>query len=96
MIHDQNAPPDQRKYRGLVHGNTYLLILLTSSKGVSTIIKQEGLGGVYRGVSATILKQSTNQMARFGVFDTIRYLRTGDPAGQLAFWENLLAGGKLK
>eukprot|EP01117_Protostelium_nocturnum_P014674 TRINITY_DN5607_c0_g1_i1.p1 TRINITY_DN5607_c0_g1~~TRINITY_DN5607_c0_g1_i1.p1 ORF type:complete len:321 (+),score=77.17 TRINITY_DN5607_c0_g1_i1:114-1076(+) len=61
LIHDQNAPVEQRKYKGLSHA-------------VRTIIRTEGLGGLYQGVFPTILKQSTNQGTRFLVFHEIKKL----------------------
>uniref|UniRef100_A0A7S2I9W3 Uncharacterized protein n=1 Tax=Haptolina brevifila TaxID=156173 RepID=A0A7S2I9W3_9EUKA len=39
--------------------------------GVSTIIKEEGFGGIYHGLSPTILKVATAQGTRFGVFNFI-------------------------
>lgn len=36
--------------------------------GVSTIIKEQGIGGVYKGLGPTILKQGSNQMIRFPVY----------------------------
>ena len=36
--------------------------------GVSTIIKEEGFGGVYQGLAPTIFKVATAQATRFGVF----------------------------
>ena len=56
LIHDQltRAPAD-RKYRGFFHG-------------VRTIIAEQGFGGVYKGLTSTILKQSTNQAIRWLVF----------------------------
>jgi len=59
MIHDQSAPPDQRKFKGLSHA-------------VRTIIANEGIGGVYKGLLPTVLKQSTNQGVRFLVFHEIK------------------------
>jgi solute carrier family 25 (mitochondrial citrate transporter), member 1 len=76
MIHDQNRPEGPR-YRGLAHG-------------VRTIIKEEGIGGVYRGLTPTMFKQGCNQMTRFTIFEGIKkvYLgRTG--ADSLAFYESL-------
>lgn len=63
FIHDMNSANPQ--YRGLFHG-------------MRTIIAQEGFSGVYKGVSATIAKQGSNQMIRFGVMDTLkaRHLNT--------------------
>jgi len=39
--------------------------------GVSTIIKEEGFGGIYHGLAPTILKVATAQGTRFGVFNII-------------------------
>lgn len=45
LIHDQlTRPPAERHYKGFLHG-------------VRTIVAKEGLGGVYKGLIATILKQ---------------------------------------
>jgi len=55
FIHDQTQQVP--KYRGFVHG-------------VTTIIRQEGIRGVYQGWSATVLKQGTNQAIRFGLVNT--------------------------
>lgn len=44
------------KYRNVFHG-------------IKTIVGQHGLGGVYKGVVPTVLKQSTNQGVRFVVFE---------------------------
>lgn len=47
LIHDQlSNSPANRRYNGFFHG-------------VRTIIKEQGLGGVYKGLTATILKQGT-------------------------------------
>ena len=56
LIHDQltRAPAD-RKYRGFFHG-------------VRAIVAEQGLGGVYKGLSATVLKQASNQAIRWVVF----------------------------
>jgi len=50
FIHDQNRA--EPRYRGLVHG-------------VTAIAREEGMQGLYRGLTATILKQGTNQAVRF-------------------------------
>jgi len=59
---------DQRKsvpqYRGLVHA-------------ASSILRAEGIGGLYRGLSPTILKQGSNQAIRFSVMDSLRKWYTG-------------------
>ncbi len=45
LIHDQlSREPKDRLYKGFFHG-------------VRTIVATDGLGGIYQGLSATILKQ---------------------------------------
>lgn len=62
LIHDKLS--DNPKYRNVFHG-------------IKTIVQQQGLGGMYKGVVPTLLKQSTNQGVRFVVFeDTSKYLNT--------------------
>ena len=57
LIHDQNqASP---RYRGLVHGTRM-------------IIKEEGFGGIYRGVSAVILRQGANSAIRLTSYDLLK------------------------
>uniref|UniRef100_A0AC35U311 Tricarboxylate transport protein, mitochondrial n=1 Tax=Rhabditophanes sp. KR3021 TaxID=114890 RepID=A0AC35U311_9BILA len=64
FIHDRTlANP---KYKGFAHG-------------VSSIVKQEGFRGLYQGVSATIVKQGSNQAIRFFVMETLKdWYREGD------------------
>lgn len=54
LIHDRIS--DAPKYRNVFHG-------------IYTIASEHGPSGLYKGVGATILKQSTNQGVRFVVFD---------------------------
>ncbi|GAV03925.1 hypothetical protein RvY_14289 [Ramazzottius varieornatus] len=62
FIHDQNSP--NPKYKGFFHG-------------VRSIVKQEGIGGVYKGVTATIMKQGSNQAIRFYVVESLKNWYTG-------------------
>jgi len=55
FINDINRA--QPQFRGLFHG-------------CGLIVKQEGFGGLYKGLTATLLKQGTNQMMRFGVYES--------------------------
>lgn len=60
LIHDKLSTNPQ--YRNLFHG-------------VYKIVQTQGLGGMYKGYLATLLKQSTNQGVRFVVFeDTQKFL----------------------
>ena len=54
LIHDKLS--ETPKYRNVFHG-------------IATIVQQHGAGGIYKGVLATLLKQSTNQGVRFVVFE---------------------------
>lgn len=63
FINDQRSAKPQ--FRGFVHG-------------VTTIVRAEGFSGVYKGVSATIIKQGSNQAIRFYVMETCRDLYKGD------------------
>ena len=68
LIHDQltNAPAN-RKYRGFFHG-------------VRTIIAQQGLSGIYKGLTSTIMKQASNQGIRWLVYERARNWMAG-PGG---------------
>jgi len=60
----QSANP---RYKGFVHG-------------VGQIIKEEGIRGPYQGLTATIMKEGTNQAMRFGAYETLKeWYRDGDP-----------------
>mmetsp|Transcript_1413 Transcript_1413/g.3796 ORF Transcript_1413/g.3796 Transcript_1413/m.3796 type:complete len:331 (+) Transcript_1413:37-1029(+) len=62
LIHDQlSAKP---KFRGFVHG-------------VSTIVKEQGFSGTYKGFGATVIKQGSNQAIRFVVYDQMKQLFLG-------------------
>jgi solute carrier family 25 citrate transporter 1 len=50
FIHDQTLA--EPRYRGLVHG-------------VGVIVREEGIGGIYKGVVPTIAKQASNQAIRY-------------------------------
>jgi solute carrier family 25 (mitochondrial citrate transporter), member 1 len=78
IIHDQNKSVP--RYRGLLHGT-------------STILREEGPGGVYKGLLPTMLRQSANSAVRFTVYDTIgNLLRGADSKADLTFAQSLFAG----
>lgn len=53
LIHDRLSP--NPRFRNTLHG-------------VTTIVKEQGIGGIYKGLGPTILKQGSNQMIRFPVY----------------------------
>uniref|UniRef100_A0A182T519 Citrate transport protein n=1 Tax=Anopheles maculatus TaxID=74869 RepID=A0A182T519_9DIPT len=63
FINDQRSATP--KYKGFFHG-------------VGMIVRQEGLSGVYKGLTATILKQGSNQAIRFYVMETLKDVYKGD------------------
>lgn len=64
FINDQRSA--NPKFRGFFHG-------------VGQIVAQEGISGVYKGVTATILKQGSNQAIRFYVMESLReWYKGGD------------------
>jgi len=77
-IHDtRSANP---KYKGLVHG-------------VRTIYGELGFRGIYAGYVPTLFKQSTNQMIRFGVLNSMKNIYRGDdPNKKIPIWVTGLFG----
>ncbi|XP_010874785.1 tricarboxylate transport protein B, mitochondrial [Esox lucius] len=63
FIHDQSSA--KPKYRGFYHG-------------VSEIIRTQGVRGTYQGLTATVLKQGSNQAIRFYVMTSLRNWYKGD------------------
>lgn len=60
--------------------------------GVKTIIKTEGMAGLYQGVWATIAKQGSNQGLRFMWFNKYKSILSDDGARPLTDLENLFGG----
>ncbi|KAG8310451.1 putative tricarboxylate transport protein, mitochondrial [Homalodisca vitripennis] len=66
FINDQRS--SNPRFQGLFHG-------------VSLIMKEQGFRGLYQGLTATILKQGSNQAIRFLVMETLKdKYRGGDPS----------------
>uniref|UniRef100_A0A672SI10 Tricarboxylate transport protein, mitochondrial n=1 Tax=Sinocyclocheilus grahami TaxID=75366 RepID=A0A672SI10_SINGR len=63
FIHDQTSA--NPKYRGFFHG-------------VREIVRTQGLKGTYQGLTATVLKQGSNQAIRFYVMTALRNWYKGD------------------
>ncbi|KAJ9588300.1 hypothetical protein L9F63_018324, partial [Diploptera punctata] len=64
FINDRRA--ENPRFKGFIHG-------------CSLIVKDEGFGGLYKGVTPTILKQGSNQAIRFYVMETLKnWYRGGD------------------
>ena len=54
-----------------------------------------GIGGIYKGLTATILKQGTNQGIRFLVFNEIKKVLVGDDVNAKMPWYKTMAAGAI-
>lgn len=80
--HSMSDPLDIPKYRNAAHA-------------MYTVIKEEGFGALYRGVSLTALRQGTNQAANFTAYTEIKdYVQkqSADPTAQLPGWQTSIIG----
>jgi solute carrier family 25 (mitochondrial citrate transporter), member 1 len=68
QYHSLSDPLDVPKYRNAVHG-------------LFTVLKEEGIGALYRGVSLTALRQGTNQAVNFTAYTEMKqWLQDFQPA----------------
>ncbi|KAK4561586.1 Mitochondrial succinate-fumarate transporter [Recurvomyces mirabilis] len=75
--HSMADPLDIPKYRNAAHA-------------LFTVVKEEGFGALYRGVSLTALRQGTNQAANFTAYTELKawlQSRNPDPTAQLPGWQ---------
>ena len=71
FINDQRSA--NPKFKGFFHG-------------MRTIIKEQGIRGTYQGVTATIMKQGSNQAIRFYVIESLKdWYREGDPKKPVSY-----------
>jgi len=81
FIDDMNRPLAEQKYKGFVNG-------------ISTIVRTEGVAGIYKGLGPTVLKQASNQAVRFFVYNSLVKWRTkGDSSVSVNAATSLLFGG---
>jgi len=79
FIADQRSANPQ--YKGFFHG-------------LRTIVAQEGISGTYKGLTATMMKQGSNQMIRFYVMETLKdKYRGGDSSVYIPKYIVGLMGG---
>lgn len=68
QYHSLSDPLDIPKYRNAVHG-------------LFTVLKEEGVGALYRGVTLTALRQGSNQAVNFTAYTELkRFLQASQPA----------------
>jgi len=82
QYHSMSDPLDVPKYRNAAHA-------------MYTVIREEGFGALYRGVSLTALRQGTNQAANFTAYTELKdYLQrnSADPTAQLPGWQTSIVG----
>lgn len=73
-------PLDVPKYRNAAHA-------------LFTVVKEEGAGTLWRGVSLTALRQGTNQAANFTAYSELRaYLQKAQNTTDLPSWQTSMIG----
>ena len=80
--HSMSDPLDIPKYRNAAHA-------------CFTVVKEEGVSALYRGVSLTALRQGTNQAANFTAYTELKELlqqRQDDPSAPLPAWKTSIIG----
>ncbi|ORX94377.1 mitochondrial tricarboxylate transporter [Basidiobolus meristosporus CBS 931.73] len=81
LIQDQNT--SHPRYKGLVHGT-------------SQIIKEEGILGIYRGLTAVMLRQGANQAVRFTVYNFLKQeMQKRTKPGQQIHWATTFGMGMI-
>lgn len=60
--------------------------------GLKTIMRESGIAGFYQGVTATILKQSSNQGLRFMCFNKYKDIRTQNGKVKLSVHDSFIGG----
>lgn len=59
----------------------------------SGIIKEEGFGALYKGLSAGLLRQATYTTARLGIFNSLsEYLKEANKGQNIPLWQKAAAG----
>eukprot|EP01006_Ploeotia_vitrea_P036408 TRINITY_DN66017_c0_g1_i1.p1 TRINITY_DN66017_c0_g1~~TRINITY_DN66017_c0_g1_i1.p1 ORF type:complete len:347 (+),score=167.23 TRINITY_DN66017_c0_g1_i1:134-1042(+) len=61
-------------------------------KLAGTVIKQDGVLGLYKGLSAALLRQATYTTARMGIYSKVEGLLKGGSTEALPFWKKAVAG----
>jgi len=82
--HSMSDPLDVPKYRNAAHA-------------AYTVVKEEGVGALYRGVALTAVRQGTNQAVNFTAYQAFKkWAKDYQPqyaGGELPSWQHLLLGG---
>jgi len=79
LVADTNSA--KPRFNGLAHG-------------ISTIVKEEGIAGIYKGVMPTIAKQMGNQSIRFTTYEFLKKaIIARNPGQPVPAWQMLLCGG---
>ena len=79
--HSLSDPMDIPKYRNAAHA-------------AYTIVTEEGVGALYKGVTLTCLRQSTNQAVNFTIYSQVKaYLMNYQHTDSIPGWQSLILGG---
>jgi len=61
--------------------------------GMATVVKEQGIQGLYKGVVATGIRQASSVGVRFMLYNEVRALISGNEKGKP--WHSMLAGGTV-
>lgn len=81
-LQEQTGPAETHKYRGLIHC-------------LRTILKEEGIAGVWQGCCPTMLRNGINAMVMFAAKDNADCVLWGKEKGaiaNLAPWQSMISG----
>ncbi|ESO05963.1 hypothetical protein HELRODRAFT_184909 [Helobdella robusta] len=56
------------------------------------VVRSDGIFGLYNGLTASLLRQLTYSLTRFGIYETVKK-QTEVPGRSMAFYEKVLLGG---
>ncbi len=66
---------------------------LSASRVGRALVSSEGIGGLYSGLSAAVLRQLTYTSLRVGLYDSLRKLGPGGDSGLKNAMAGIVAGG---
>ena len=79
---------------GLLPWHCHAALIWGHATSVLLSMISTGLSGIYQGLTATILKQGTNQAIRFFVYTNLKnYFQGGDPSKDIGNIRTFMIGG---
>lgn len=67
--------------------------LLGFFRGGWTILQEEGVRGLWKGVTASLWREGTYSTLRMGLYEPLRNFLHGESKDPIPLWKRILAGG---